>query len=105
MKTEPSGEISDALPRHPSPVVDVRPDVEANGEPFLRILAVAQETAPGQDFIVVSPFELRAVYPVLVARGFCYQTEYMGAGEWLTRFCRLRAAACQCASSAGDASK
>jgi hypothetical protein len=46
LKTEPSGNLPGALPRHPSPTFDVRLDVEANSEPFMRILAAAQETAP-----------------------------------------------------------
>lgn len=93
MKTEPDGEALHATPHHHCPILDVRPDVEANGEPFLRILAAAQETAPGEDFIVVAPFEPRAIYPVLVARGFCYRTEHVGVGEWRTQFFRLRPAA------------
>jgi hypothetical protein len=80
----------DTPARAATPMIDVRPDVESDGEPFLRVLAAAESTGEGEAFIVIVPFEPLAIYPVLAARGFTYQTEHIGPGEWLTRFTRRR---------------
>jgi hypothetical protein len=73
----------------PRCVLDIRPDVEADGEPFLRVLAAAEATEQGESFVVIAPFELLAIYSVLSSRGFVYETEHLGPREWLTRFTHL----------------
>jgi quercetin dioxygenase-like cupin family protein len=69
-------------------VVDVRPEVKADNEPFLRILSAADSVTVGEAVVVISPFEPRAVYPALQARGFSYESEHVGPDEWITRFTR-----------------
>jgi Uncharacterized conserved protein (DUF2249) len=90
MTTDPKLESAVSMPHATMRVIDVRPDVEANGEPFLRVLAAADASVAGDTFVVIAPFEPLAIYPVLTARGFRYQTEHLGPGEWRTRFSLLR---------------
>jgi hypothetical protein len=91
MTVDPQHEPSNGPTPAPARVIDVRPDVAANGEPFLRVLAAAVASTEGDTFVVISPFEMLALYPAMAARGFAYQSEHVGPGEWLTRFTLLRA--------------
>ena len=69
-------------------VLDVRPDLERDEEPFARIMAAAARVPAGQSFVVIAPFEPAPLYGVLGAQGFTYQTECVAPDEWIVRFTR-----------------
>lgn len=71
-------------------VVDVRAEVRDRSEPFLRILEAASDISVGGSFVVVSPFEPRALYRRLAELGFSYESDHVGVDEWVTRFTRER---------------
>ena len=73
---------------HANIVLDVRPDLEQGGEPFVRIMEAAATIAPGGTLVLIAPFEPVPLYDVLGARGFSHATEKVAADEWKVRFTR-----------------
>lgn len=69
-------------------VLDVRPDLEQGGEPFVRIMEAAEAIKPGGTLVIIAPFEPVPLYEVLGARGFVHETEKVAADEWVVRFMR-----------------
>jgi hypothetical protein len=69
-------------------VLDVRPELEAGGEPFVRIMEAAAATTPGASLVVVAPFEPVPLYGVLGSQGFAHATQCVAADEWVVRFTR-----------------
>jgi uncharacterized protein (DUF2249 family) len=69
-------------------VLDVRPDLEQGGEPFVRIMEAAEAIKPGGTLVIIAPFEPVPLYEVLAARGFVHETEKVAADEWVVRFMR-----------------
>jgi hypothetical protein len=69
-------------------VLDVRPELEAGGEPFVRIMEAAAAIAPGASLVIVAPFEPAPLYGALGARGFAHATQCVAADEWVVRFTR-----------------
>lgn len=69
-------------------VLDVRPDLEQGGEPFVRIMEAAEAIKPGGTLVIIAPFEPVPLYEVLAARGFVHETEKVAADEWVVRFKR-----------------
>ena len=69
-------------------VLDVRPELEAGGEPFVRIMEAAAAVEPGESLVIVAPFEPAPLYGALGAQGFAHATQCMGADEWVVRFTR-----------------
>lgn len=69
-------------------VLDVRPDLEQGGEPFVRIMEAAEAIKPGGTLVIIAPFEPVPLYEVLGARGFVHETEKVAADEWVVRFKR-----------------
>ncbi len=69
-------------------VLDVRPELEQGGEPFVRIMEAASAIKPGETLVIVAPFEPVPLYAVLEARGFAHETEKVAADEWVVRFSR-----------------
>jgi hypothetical protein len=69
-------------------VLDVRPELEAGGEPFVRIIEAAAAIAPGASLVIVAPFEPAPLYGVLGGQGFSHATQCVAADEWVVRFTR-----------------
>ena len=67
-------------------VLDVRPDLERGGEPFVRIMEAAAAIQPGKILVIIAPFEPVPLYDVLAARGFSHKTAMIAADEWVVRF-------------------
>ncbi len=64
-------------------LLDVRPDVEHDGEPYVRMMEAAQTIKPGEAFVVIAPFEPIPLYDVLRAQGFLYETQQVARDEWM----------------------
>ena len=69
-------------------VLDVRPELEQGGEPFVRIMEAASAIMPGGTLVIIAPFEPVPLYDVLGARGFSHETEKLAADEWIIQFTR-----------------
>jgi uncharacterized protein (DUF2249 family) len=73
---------------HAHTVLDVRPELEQGGEPFVRIMEAASAIRPGETLVIGAPFEPVPLYAVLEARGFVHETEKVAADEWVVCFTR-----------------
>ena len=71
-----------------STLLDVRPELEQGGEPFVRIMEAASSIEPGGTLVIVAPFEPVPLYAVLEAQGFAHETEKEAVDEWVVCFCR-----------------
>jgi uncharacterized protein (DUF2249 family) len=69
-------------------LLDVRPELEQGGEPFVRIMEAAIGIEPGGTLVIIAPFEPVPLYAVLEARGFSHETEKVAADEWVVQFTR-----------------
>ena len=69
-------------------VLDVRPELEQGGEPFVRIMEAASVIKPGGTLVIVAPFEPVPLYAVLGVQGFAHETEKVAADEWVVCFSR-----------------
>jgi uncharacterized protein (DUF2249 family) len=67
-------------------VLDVRPDLESGGEPFVRIMEAVASIKAGGTLVIIAPFEPVPLYDVLGERGFSHETAMVAAGEWMVRF-------------------
>lgn len=67
-------------------VLDVRPDLESGGEPFVRIMEAVASIKPGGTLVIIAPFEPIPLYDVLGERGFSHETARVAADEWVVRF-------------------
>ena len=67
-------------------ILDVRPDLESDGEPFVRIMEAVSAMQPGETLVILAPFEPVLLYDVLAARGFAHATTRVAADEWMVRF-------------------
>lgn len=67
-------------------VLDVRPDLESGGEPFVRIMEAVASIKPGGTLVIIAPFEPVPLYDVLGERGFSHETARVAADEWVVRF-------------------
>lgn len=71
-----------------STLLDVRPELEQGGEPFVRIMEAALAIKPGGTLVIVAPFEPVPLYAVLGAQGFAHETEKVATDEWVVCFSR-----------------
>ncbi len=69
-------------------VLDVRPELEQGGEPFVRIMETATGIKKGETFVLIAPFEPVPLYEVLAARGFSHETKRVSSAEWVVHFTR-----------------
>jgi uncharacterized protein (DUF2249 family) len=67
-------------------VLDVRPELESGGEPFVRIMEAASAIHPGGSLVIIAPFEPVPLYGALAARGFAHETVRVTVDEWVVRF-------------------
>lgn len=66
--------------------LDVREELAAGGEPFVRIMEAAATIPPGQSLVIVAPFEPVPLYSALGGRGFTHETECVAPDEWVIKF-------------------
>jgi uncharacterized protein (DUF2249 family) len=69
-------------------LLDVRPELEQGGEPFVRIMEAASAIKPGGTLVIVAPFEPVPLNAVLEAQGFAHETEKEADDEWVVCFSR-----------------
>lgn len=67
-------------------VFDARPVIAAGDEPFSQIMAAVASLAPGQDFVVLAPFEPVPLEGVLGSQGFVHDAAEIGGGDWRVTF-------------------
>jgi uncharacterized protein (DUF2249 family) len=80
------GERAESWKTHASTLLDVRPELEQGGEPFVRIMEAAAAIKPGGTLVIIAPFEPIPLYDVLGARGFVHETERVVSDEWVVQF-------------------
>lgn len=68
--------------------VDARPIIAGGGEPFETIMTAATSLAPGEELVVLAPFEPVPLEGVLSSQGFSYSAEDLGGGDWRVTFRR-----------------
>jgi uncharacterized protein (DUF2249 family) len=69
-------------------LLDVRPELEQGGEPFVLIMEAAAGIESGGTLVIIAPFEPVPLYAVLEARGFSHETKKVAADEWVVKFTR-----------------
>ena len=69
-------------------VLDVRPELEQGGEPFVRIMEAASAITSGATLVIIAPFEPVPLYDVLGARGFSHESKRVAPDEWRVLFTR-----------------
>jgi uncharacterized protein DUF2249 len=69
-------------------VLDVRPELEQGGEPFVRIMEAAAGIKPRGALVIIAPFEPVPLYAALSERGFTHATEKVAADAWVVQFTR-----------------
>jgi uncharacterized protein (DUF2249 family) len=67
-------------------VLDVRPELESGGEPFVRIMEAVASIKPGGTLVIIAPFEPIPLYDVLGERGFSHETARVADDKWVVRF-------------------
>ncbi len=75
------------------PELDVREALRSGGEPFGDIMARAEETRPGEVFVLRALFDPRPLYQALGAKGFEAWTERLAADDWKVYFRKKTGAA------------
>lgn len=73
--------------------LDIRPIFARGESPCGCIDEAVAGLKPGQDFILVAPFEPIPLFTKLAAQGFNHESEAQPDGSWSIRFVRARAAA------------
>lgn len=68
--------------------LDVREEIHAGREPFIRIMAVVKALGADQVLVLRAPFEPLPLYEVLGRRGFAHWIERADADDWLVWFFR-----------------
>ncbi|GAB5602668.1 hypothetical protein FJNA_11930 [Thermus sp. FJN-A] len=71
--------------------LDVRPILQAGGEPFQNIMAAAKEVAPGERLVLEVFFEPVPLYRVLAKQGFSAWCERVGERHYRAHFYRQEA--------------
>jgi len=65
---------------------DARPTIADGGEPFNDIMAAAAALAPGEELVVLAPFDPVPLKSVLGSQGFTFDTTDLGDGDWEVTF-------------------
>jgi uncharacterized protein (DUF2249 family) len=68
--------------------IDVRPALARGDEPFGTIMAAVDQLEPGQDLVVIAPFEPVPLEGVLGAQGFSFDAQLLDSGDWRVAFRR-----------------
>ena len=67
-------------------IVDARPILARGEEPFEAIMAAVGSLAPGEQLVVLAPFEPVPLEGVLSAQGFTWEAEAVDDGDWRVVF-------------------
>lgn len=68
--------------------VDARPIIARGEEPFGTIMAAVDALEPGQDLVVIAPFEPVPLEGVLGGQGFTFEAQPLDGGDWRVTFRR-----------------
>jgi uncharacterized protein (DUF2249 family) len=68
--------------------VDARPMLARGDEPFGTIMAAVDALEPGQDLVVIAPFEPVPLEGVLGGQGFTFEADVLDGGDWRVTFRR-----------------
>src|SRR3546814_14216064 len=82
--------------------LDVRPILEAGGEPFGEIMGAIAALGPEQGLRLLAPFKPAPLFDVLAGRGFQHQAPALAGGDWEVLFWRADAATAEGGGGAGD---
>ena len=66
--------------------IDVRPICEAGQAPLMSILNAVDQLKPGQDLVLLAPFEPVPLYGLLAQRGFIYSSRMREDNCWEINF-------------------
>lgn len=66
--------------------LDVRPLMARGQEPFDAIMGAVDELEPGEQLELTAPLEPIPLYQLLGLRGFSYETEGLGGGDYRVVF-------------------
>lgn len=69
-------------------LLDIRPIFAQGSSPCAHIDRAVASLKPGQDLVLVAPFEPVPLYTKLGAQGFDYESEARPDGSWRIRFVR-----------------
>lgn len=61
---------------------DVRPDVDRQEDPFLKIMHAADKLEPGQALVIVSAFQPRLLFKALERKRLTYTARPHEGGAW-----------------------
>ncbi len=68
--------------------LDVRPILEAGGEPLGAIMAAVSALGPDQGLRLLAPFKPVPLFELLAGRGFRHQATEIAGGDWEVLFLR-----------------
>ena len=68
--------------------LDVRPLLANGEEPFDQIMSAVGRLEPGEDLVIVAPFEPVPLEGVLGSQGFAFDAREIGDGDWRVTFSR-----------------
>ncbi len=68
--------------------LDVRPLLADGHEPFDQIMSAVGQLSPGEDLVIVAPFEPVPLEGVLGSQGFAFDAVEIGDGDWRVTFSR-----------------
>ncbi|MHB8827003.1 MAG: DUF2249 domain-containing protein [Acidimicrobiales bacterium] len=68
--------------------LDVRPLLADGLEPFDEIMSAVGQLSPGEDLVIVAPFEPVPLEGVLGSQGFAFDAVEIGDGDWRVTFSR-----------------
>jgi len=71
---------------YPPVILDVRPTLAQGQEPFATIMQTVGRLQPGQELLLIAPFEPIPLYEALRRKGFARHTEHPSIDEWRIRF-------------------
>ncbi len=69
--------------------LDVRPILEAGGEPFEKIMGFVEALAPGEGFRLWATFKPEPLLAVLAKKGYSGVAQEMRDGNWAVDFTPL----------------
>jgi uncharacterized protein (DUF2249 family) len=68
--------------------VNVRADIRKGCEPFSKIMAAAAPLQPGEQLLLIAPFEPTPLFAVLAQQGFTHHARALESGDWEVLFTR-----------------
>ena len=68
--------------------LDVRPLLTQNRPTMAAVLAAVNRLEPGQDLLVMAPFEPVPLYKLLLERGLVPESRHLENGDWEIHFKR-----------------